>query len=116
MVYLLLALILLPTLELALLIELGRQVGTWPTIGLVLGTGVGGDGLGEVPGHGGLAPDGRRAQRGSDPRGGSLRWPFDLHRWTAPGHSGLDNRYSGPLAPFALDPETNQGKGSGQDL
>lgn len=40
MVWLLLALILLPIAELAVLIELGRQVGTWPTIGLVLGTGV----------------------------------------------------------------------------
>ncbi|NMB15884.1 MAG: FxsA family protein [Firmicutes bacterium] len=36
----LLALILLPIAELAVLIELGRQVGTRPTIGLVLGTGV----------------------------------------------------------------------------
>ncbi|NLN16898.1 MAG: FxsA family protein [Firmicutes bacterium] len=50
MVYLLLALILLPTLELALLIELGRQVGTWPTIGLVLGTGVVGTALAKSQG------------------------------------------------------------------
>ncbi|MGI6559625.1 MAG: FxsA family protein [Limnochordia bacterium] len=50
MVYLLLVLVLLPTLELTLLIELGRQVGTWPTIGLVLATGVIGTALAKSQG------------------------------------------------------------------
>jgi len=42
LVRLLVLLVLVPIVELALLIQLGRWVGVWPTIGVVVGTGIGG--------------------------------------------------------------------------
>ena len=49
---LLLLFALVPLVELALLIELGQYVGTWPTVGLVVGTGAAGAALARAQGMG----------------------------------------------------------------
>lgn len=48
--FLVLAFVVVPLVELALLVQVGRMVGVWPTIGLVLATGVAGGALARAQG------------------------------------------------------------------
>ena len=67
--YLLLLFIVVPAVELALLIELGRHVGTVATLGVIAATGLLGAWLARVQGMGALARVRRELDAGSVPAG-----------------------------------------------
>lgn len=67
--WIILALVAVPIIEIALFIELGGLLGLWPTLALVVGTAVAGGVLLRAQGFAALASLQVEMERGGDPRG-----------------------------------------------